>query len=163
MTIEVALGARRTLVSPLHRLGRQSPCRGICSTTYGDSVCRGCKRFSHEVLSWNQLKPTQKERIWSRLTLVYVESINACVRIADRALLDRWVGDRLTTPPTTVESQIYELLQVVDVLVLDLGLRPTESNETIRAPQLFQEIEDEIYSRSLAYFQYYFKRPIDQI
>ena len=28
----------------------RTPCVGICSTTYGDDVCRGCKRFSFEVI-----------------------------------------------------------------------------------------------------------------
>ena len=38
-----------------------TPCLGICSTTYGDNVCKGCKRFVHEVISWN--KYTTKERV----------------------------------------------------------------------------------------------------
>ncbi|MEC7008614.1 MAG: DUF1289 domain-containing protein, partial [Pseudomonadota bacterium] len=31
----------------------KTPCIGVCSTGIGDSVCRGCKRFSHEVIHWN--------------------------------------------------------------------------------------------------------------
>ncbi|MCF8976542.1 DUF1289 domain-containing protein, partial [Pseudomonas edaphica] len=27
----------------------KTPCVGLCSTVYGDLVCRGCKRFHHEV------------------------------------------------------------------------------------------------------------------
>ncbi|MCA4075779.1 DUF1289 domain-containing protein, partial [Pseudomonas kurunegalensis] len=30
----------------------KTPCVGLCSTVYGDTVCRGCKRFHHEVINW---------------------------------------------------------------------------------------------------------------
>ena len=39
----------------------RTPCVGICSTTYGDDVCRGCKRFIHEVINWNSFNPEEKE------------------------------------------------------------------------------------------------------
>ncbi len=29
----------------------RTPCVGMCSTTYGDLVCRGCRRFSHEIVN----------------------------------------------------------------------------------------------------------------
>ena len=31
-----------------------TPCLGICSTTFGDEVCKGCKRFAHEIVSWTK-------------------------------------------------------------------------------------------------------------
>lgn len=41
-----------------------SPCVGICSTTVGDSVCRGCQRTSSEILEWFAMSPAQrKERM----------------------------------------------------------------------------------------------------
>ena len=38
----------------------KTPCIGVCSTGIGDSVCRGCKRFSHEVIDWNSYSQEQK-------------------------------------------------------------------------------------------------------
>ena len=38
----------------MHKTKASTPCLGICSTTYGDDVCKGCKRFVHEVISWNK-------------------------------------------------------------------------------------------------------------
>ena len=49
---------------------------GICSTTYGDLVCRGCKRFAHEIISWNGFDESQREIVWSRL----LELRDTCVR-----------------------------------------------------------------------------------
>jgi len=44
-----------------------TPCVGICSTTYGDSVCRGCRRYLHEVIDWNRYDDGEKRLIWRRL------------------------------------------------------------------------------------------------
>jgi predicted Fe-S protein YdhL (DUF1289 family) len=39
----------------------QSPCIGVCSTGIGDTVCRGCKRYLHEISSW--LAYSDEERL----------------------------------------------------------------------------------------------------
>ena len=31
------------------KLIKRTPCIGVCSTTYGDDICRGCRRFRHEI------------------------------------------------------------------------------------------------------------------
>src|SRR6188768_2431040 len=46
---------------------RRTPCIGICSTTYGDLVCRGCKRLAHEVVGWNGYDDDQRGAVWTRL------------------------------------------------------------------------------------------------
>ena len=45
----------------------KTPCIGVCSTVFGDDVCRGCKRFQHEVIQWNSYSDPEKE---------YQETIN---------------------------------------------------------------------------------------
>ena len=47
--------------------GSLSPCAGKCSTVFGDQVCRGCRRFSYEVIEWNRYSEEQKLLIWKRL------------------------------------------------------------------------------------------------
>jgi predicted Fe-S protein YdhL (DUF1289 family) len=44
-----------------------TPCIGICSTVYGDQVCRGCKRQYKEVIDWNAYTSEQKALIYQRL------------------------------------------------------------------------------------------------
>lgn len=44
-----------------------TPCAGRCSTVFGDSVCRGCRRFNHEIIQWNKYSLEQKTAIWKRL------------------------------------------------------------------------------------------------
>jgi predicted Fe-S protein YdhL (DUF1289 family) len=44
-----------------------TPCIGRCSTTFGDEVCRGCRRYSHEIINWNEMSNEDKFEIWERL------------------------------------------------------------------------------------------------
>lgn len=44
-----------------------SPCIGICSTTFGDDICYGCKRTYLEVVAWNALSDREKDSINRRL------------------------------------------------------------------------------------------------
>lgn len=43
-----------------------SPCIGLCSTTYTE-LCRGCGRHFLEVANWNGMTDEEKEVIWQRL------------------------------------------------------------------------------------------------
>jgi predicted Fe-S protein YdhL (DUF1289 family) len=47
--------------------GTSTPCIGICSTGIGDVVCRGCKRFAHEVIDWNGYSAHQHQLVFDRL------------------------------------------------------------------------------------------------
>lgn len=37
-----------------------TPCIGVCSTTTGDSVCRGCGRTIDEIKCWVALSETER-------------------------------------------------------------------------------------------------------
>lgn len=52
---------------PLMPMRVPTPCVGLCSTTYGDSVCRGCKRFAHEIIDWNRYSESEKASVVARL------------------------------------------------------------------------------------------------
>jgi predicted Fe-S protein YdhL (DUF1289 family) len=64
-----------------------TPCVGICSTVYGDDICRGCKRSSPEIIEWNALDKIQKQRVFDRLGNLITETIKPFVTIHDPALL----------------------------------------------------------------------------
>lgn len=49
------------------RIPSLTPCAGRCSTVFGDAVCRGCRRFNHEVIQWNTYTEDQRQTIWKRL------------------------------------------------------------------------------------------------
>ena len=67
----------------------KTPCIGVCSTGIGDSVCRGCKRFCHEVIDWNSYSPTQQRVVDVRLSGFLSQCVSNKIRVLDKALL-KW-------------------------------------------------------------------------
>ncbi len=67
----------------------KTPCIGVCSTGIGDSVCRGCKRFSHEVIDWNSYTAAQKQSIDGRLSAFLSQCVSNKLQVLDTALL-KW-------------------------------------------------------------------------
>ncbi|KZX60169.1 Fe-S protein [Halioglobus sp. HI00S01] len=67
----------------------KTPCIGVCSTGIGDSVCRGCKRFSHEVIHWNSYSQDQKRIVDERLADFLSQCVSNKLQVADKALL-KW-------------------------------------------------------------------------
>lgn len=65
----------------------KTPCIGLCSTVYGDLVCRGCKRFHHEVVNWNAYQEKEKRAVWSRLETLLAQVMMAKVDVFDAELL----------------------------------------------------------------------------
>jgi predicted Fe-S protein YdhL (DUF1289 family) len=65
----------------------KTPCIGVCSTGIGDSVCRGCKRFAHEVIAWNSYTPQQKALIDQRLGNFLSQCVSNKLQVTDKALL----------------------------------------------------------------------------
>jgi predicted Fe-S protein YdhL (DUF1289 family) len=63
----------------------KTPCVGLCSTVYGDLVCRGCKRFHHEVIHWNGYNEDEKRAVWLRLEQLLSQVMAAKVEIFDPA------------------------------------------------------------------------------
>ncbi len=46
-----------------------APCIAICSTSQGDSVCKGCGRLFDEVQNWPVMSPAEKRVTWRRITM----------------------------------------------------------------------------------------------
>lgn len=46
-----------------------TPCIAICSTSQGDSICKGCGRTFDEVQHWTAMSPAEKRRTWRRITM----------------------------------------------------------------------------------------------
>lgn len=60
----------------------KTPCLGICSTTsLGDAVCRGCKRYSFEVINWNAYDSLAKSAVLSRIEKLNIQILENKLRI----------------------------------------------------------------------------------
>lgn len=69
-------------------LRTRTPCAGRCSTTYGDLICRGCKRFAHEIVAWNRYDDATKDAVWQRLLMLRDQVVAGRIEVVDRQLLE---------------------------------------------------------------------------
>lgn len=144
---------------------KRTPCVGICSTTYGDLVCRGCKRFAHEIIQWNAFDDEQRELVWQRLLDLREGAVQSLVAIADQEKLEAW-GDRFKVPQRedlSLANLAYEVLRRVrgDTRPVDLGLEALvgSAGTPVTAPELYRLIEQELFARSLARYERDFHIP----
>jgi predicted Fe-S protein YdhL (DUF1289 family) len=78
----------------------KTPCVGLCSTVYGDLVCRGCKRFHHEVIHWNGYNEDEKRAVWLRLEQLLSQVMAAKVEILIRRCAEcSWSSARSASCP----------------------------------------------------------------
>jgi len=145
------------------RFVRATPCIGICSTTYGDLVCRGCKRFAHEIVAWNGYTPTQRSIVWDRLNALRDRSTEAFLAIDDLDILRKLAHTLKLSADNSVATTAYEVLRRRgrDVERLsEIGLRAVRTD--VVAPIAVRDaIDAEFYVRSVAYFEHSFHVSID--
>jgi predicted Fe-S protein YdhL (DUF1289 family) len=145
---------------------RRTPCVGICSTTYGDLVCRGCKRFAHEIVQWNGFSDDQQRLVWTRLFRLREGALLEHARIENENLVRQQAhsfkvqdADKLTAA-----SAGYEVLRrCVDSMVFDdIGIQPL-NRVPLAGPatvsELYQRVERELLRRSVAQYERDFHVP----
>lgn len=71
----------------MSKLSLKTPCIGLCSTVYGDAVCRGCKRYDYEIIDWNTYTEEQKLAVWHRLAELLETVMSNKMVIIDSSLL----------------------------------------------------------------------------
>ena len=154
------------------QLNKRTPCVGICSTTYGDLVCRGCKRFAHEIVQWNGYDETQQDAVRDRLTRLRDEILEALLVCEEPSLLQAALSEAGLTDFAQKEG-LYQLLRFMvrreqslasAGLALSAGAiaQPEPSNQpmseldTLHAMQL---LDAESYRRAKAHYERNFKVP----
>ena len=63
-----------------------TPCLGICSTTYGDDVCKGCKRFVHEIINWPKYSMDERAIVNDRLEEFKLLILKERFKVVDKDL-----------------------------------------------------------------------------
>ena len=136
-----------------------SPCVGRCSTVYGDSVCRGCKRFIHEITQWNQYSNKQKELVWRRLEHIISTVVPRWVNIEYPDRLGEFLQHHAIRydshlPPTAwalvcIEAFPYHLRELPKA-----GIR-LKNEQLLRKDKqtVLEALQRELYEVSLAYHQ----------
>lgn len=134
----------------------KTPCVGLCSTVYGDLVCRGCKRFSHEIIDWNRYSGEQKAAVWRRLEQFLEQVMLARMEIVSPLAL-RQALVALKIPfidGQPAACQAYRLLtRAVDEPFERCGVRVRAEFAALSRSQLREEIDQDYFRLSEAYYQ----------
>ena len=137
-----------------------TPCLGICSTTYGDDVCRGCKRFIHEVINWNSYSNDEKEIVNSRLEEFKVTILSHRFKVTDAELLSSKLKEHAINFNDALDpiTWIFDLLrassQDLDLELFGLELLPDHQSSSLST--IKDEINTELFELSQAHFDRYF-------
>ena len=138
--------------------GRKSPCVGICSTTYGDLVCRGCKRFAHEITSWNGYEQAQRDQIWSRLNDIQAQVVDAHLTIYAPETFAAYQIEHLTRDHGSEPEVVHRVLTHLAASgrhLDDAGLVSTLEGKDALA--VIRNLDQEMYSRSQAIYERSFR------
>ena len=143
----------------------RTPCVGICSTTYGDDVCRGCKRFSFEVINWNTFKPEERESVWKRLEKLKSQIMASRLKVFDSKKLESSIKHFQLKIKDDLNdlSKAFEVIKQVSESFNNLdefGIDVLEKNKSLIA--LKEEIESELYTLSKAHYEKYFIEPLNR-
>lgn len=143
----------------------KTPCIGVCSTGIGDAVCRGCKRFSHEVIAWNSYTQDERRAVLQRIDVLLEQIVTRWVIIQDVDALHAQLKLQQIgfDPQRAAASWAVELLkagasQIEDPALFGLALCEQAQGKSMRA--LRDEIEKEFYELSCAHFERYFQRTL---
>lgn len=142
----------------------KTPCIGVCSTGIGDSVCRGCKRFSHEVIDWNSYSREQKAVIDRRLSGFLSQCVSNKLRITDAALL-RWQLDVQQVRYVVTHDEycwVFSLLKAGAGQIdntLDYGFEVDLRYRDTSLAALREAIDQEFYILSEAHYDRYMRTP----
>ncbi|PTQ73589.1 DUF1289 domain-containing protein [Pseudomonas sp. GV071] len=141
-----------------HRI--KTPCVGLCSTVYGDLVCRGCKRFHHEVVNWNLYNDEEKRAVWLRLEILLVQVMAAKVDVFDPARLRQQLEQRQIrfVPEQSEYCWAYQLIargaRVINQLeAYGMVLLPEFRDWSL--PELRDAIDREFFLLSEAHYDRY--------
>lgn len=106
-----------------------SPCVGLCSTTVGDDVCRGCQRHDSEIREWFALDGSEREQRMQALDALREETAGRYLRVIDATALEEQMRRhriRFRSDQPAL-SRAVELLRVGRQRIHDLsryGLEP---------------------------------------
>ncbi|RLL47367.1 DUF1289 domain-containing protein [Acinetobacter cumulans] len=98
------------------RIASLTPCAGRCSTVFGDAVCRGCRRFNHEVIQWNTYNPVQQTAVWKRLDAQLDQILVPMLPFADLRHVEGFVLSKRVRlrPDASKGRKLYHALKLCE-------------------------------------------------
>ena len=140
-----------------------TPCIGICSTTFGDDVCKGCKRFSHEITDWGKFSTDERAVVNSRLEQFKTTILEEKFSIFDSELFESKMNEFSINFNSSLEpiTWIFDLLRASsnkDLNVNDFGVEILPAFSDLSLIELRDLINQEMLQLSEAHYYKFFNR-----
>lgn len=140
-----------------------TPCIGICSTTFGDDVCKGCKRFSHEITNWGKFSTDERAVVNSRLEQFKTTILEEKFTISDSELFESKMNEFSINFNSSLEpiTWIFDLLRASsnkDLNVNDFGVEILPEFSDLSLIELRDLINQEMLQLSEAHYYKFFNR-----
>ena len=144
----------------LQKKRSSTPCLGICSTTFGDEVCKGCKRFAHEIVSWTKYSLEEREIINDRLEKFKIKILQHRFKVYDSKLLASRLDEKAINFNHSLDpiTWIFDLFRAAGSQEFDLNKYGIESLNHFNPKTIKDEINDELLQLSEAHHERYFKK-----
>lgn len=149
-------------------MSTKTPCIGICSTTsLGDQVCRGCKRYSFEVINWNSYDGAAKASVLSRIEKLLTQILENKLRIFSVPNLQLGLKqanvpfDENLSPYCWLHNLLKKYHQQIDDLK-HYGVYALPGYENLSMAELSEVIEQELLLLCEAHLERYYHGPIAQ-
>jgi len=144
----------------LQKKRSSTPCLGICSTTFGDEVCKGCKRFAHEIVSWTKYSIEEREIINDRLEKFKIKILRDRFKIIDSNLLAARLEEKAINFNHSLDplTWIFDLFRAAGSQEFDLSNYGIESLDHFNPKTIKDDINNELLQLSEAHHERYFKK-----
>ncbi len=123
-------------------------------------VCRGCKRFAHEVIDWNGYTEEQRQLVVDRLDQFIIQIVANKIDIFDEAkLLTQLEYQQIVFNKNLSPSRwVYELLRAGSTQIEqteDYGFRVKPDWQRFSLEQIKQFLDQDFYALSSAHYERY--------
>ena len=147
----------------MHKNRSSTPCIGICSTTFGDDVCKGCKRFSHEITNWGKFSTDERAVVNSRLEQFKTTILEEKFTISDSELFESKMNEFSINFNSSLDpiTWIFDLLRASsnkDLNVNDFGVEILPAFSDLSLVELRDLINQEMLQLSEAHYYKFFNR-----
>ena len=139
---------------------KRTPCIGVCSTSYGDHICRGCKRFSHEVTGWIKYSDAEKSLVNERLQKFKITILEDKFTIIDpeklkNKLKDANISFNQELDPLCWVFDLFRTFTIEDIGLEEVGIALKGEFLNMPLSRIKEDINKEFFELSLAHYERY--------
>ena len=144
----------------LQKKRSSTPCLGICTTTFGDEVCKGCKRFAHEIVSWTKYTQEEREIINFRLEQFKIQILKQRFKVFDKELFSKHLDQMGINFNHSLDplTWIFDLFRAIGTQEIELSVFGVQPLINYDPKTIKDEINNELRELSEAHHERYFKK-----